>query len=280
MKKRRVRLKKKFKKILLLSIIAICIGVMAYNVIGFVRWNIDRNQLLDEIKEIEEIVDPVEVEDTEEVELINPPEEQVSDYWYYMKLPFTQVNLKELKQMNKDTVGFISVAGTNINYPVVQTKDNDYYLNRSFKKQKNDAGWVFMDYRNNPNFIDSNTVIYGHGRLDTTMFGSLKNILNTSWVNNKDNYVVRYSTEDENLLFQVFAVYTIQAESYYIETSFSNDTEYKTWLDTMIKRSKYDFKTTVNENDKILTLSTCKDSNNNRVVLHAKLIKKDLKTIN
>ena len=66
---------------------------------------------------------------------------------------------------------------TNINYPVVQTNDNEYYLGRAFDKSKNDAGWVFMDYRNDVNNLSDNTIIYGHGRLDKTVFGSLKNAL-------------------------------------------------------------------------------------------------------
>ena len=278
MKKR--KLKKKYRNILLLAILIICVGVIIYNIVGFIRWNIDRNKILEETKEIENITEIIEVEDTEEVEIINPPEEKPSDYWYYVDLPFTQVDLTELKKINKDTVGFISVAGTNINYPVVQASDNKYYLTHSFQKKYNQAGWVFMDYRNKPDFTNKNTVIYGHGRLDTTMFGSLKNILKTDWVNNKSNYVIRYSTETENLLFQVFAVYTVPKESYYIETNFNSDAEYKTWLDTMIGRSKYDFKTTVNENDVVLTLSTCKEYSDGkeRVVMQAKLIKKDKKT--
>ena len=59
------------------------------------------------------------------------------------------VDFTELKQTNSDVIGWIQVNGTNINYPFVQTNDNSYYLTHAFNKSYNDAGWVFLDYRNN-----------------------------------------------------------------------------------------------------------------------------------
>ncbi|MCL1876432.1 class B sortase [Candidatus Saccharibacteria bacterium] len=263
------------RKILLLIIIAICTGILVFNAIIFVRWYIDGNNIAEEIKEIEEIAVMTEPENTEP-ELVNQPSNGDSDYWHYVGLPFGDVGLGQLKTINGDTVGFISVAGTNINYPVVRTGDNDYYLTHSFKKQNNQAGWVFMDFRNDTSMTNPNTIIYGHSRLDNTMFGSLKNILKTSWVNNKDNYVVRYVSESEIMLYQVFSVYKIPVESYYIQTSFGGDRDYQDWLDTMIGRSQYNFNTSVNTGDRILTLSTCY-TDDTRVVLHAKLVKKALR---
>lgn len=81
----------------------------------------------------------------------------------------------------------------------------------------NKAGWIFMDYRNSAEVLDRNTIIYGHGKLDTAMFRTLKNILKTSWVNKKDNYIVKLSTFKENMLFQVFSVYQIPVETNYIK---------------------------------------------------------------
>ena len=271
------KLKLKKKNILLIAITIICVTVLIWNAVTFIRSNMEKQKINEETKIIEEISEIQEIEDTEEVELVNPPENKPNDYWDYIKLPLMSVNLNELKNINKDTVGFISVAGTNINYPVVQANDNKYYLEHSFQKKYNGAGWVFMDYRNHPSVSDRNTVIYGHALNNDTIFGSLKNILNTSWVNDKNNYIIKYVSEHETMLFQVFAVFTIPKESYYIQTSFSSDTEYKEWLDTMIGRSKFNFNTTVDENDSILTLSTCKKytDGKERVVMQAKLIKKD-----
>ena len=186
------------------------------------------------------------------------------------------VDFNDLKNINPSTIGWIQVNGTNINYPFVQTNDNKYYLNHSFNKSKNSAGWVFMDYRNNISVLDKNTIIYAHGRLDNTMFGSLKNILTSGWLNNKNNYIVKLSTEYENNLWQVFSVYKIKTTNDYLQISFISNESFLEFTDKLIKRSNFNFNTKVNENDKILTLSTCYNEKE-KVVLHAKLIKRVIK---
>jgi sortase B len=263
--------RKSLTKYLWLTPVLICVGVLAYNGFVMFSWMRDKRNIEFEIAEVAKVAD---VEEAPGGEPVNPPNDRDNDYWNFMKLPLINVDIKALKQQNPDTVGFISVAGTNINYPVVQTNNNDFYLNNSFRKQRNHAGWIFMDHRNNPSLIDQNTVIYGHARVDDTMFSTLKNILNTSWIDVRDNHVVRYVTETETMLFQVFSVYTVPVESYYIQTRFG-DKQYVDWLSTMQGRSKYDFRAPVNENDRILTLSTCYNNNDSRVVMQAKLIKKD-----
>ena len=125
--------------------------------------------------------------------------------------------LSKLENTNKDIVGWIQVNGTNINYPFVQTKDNDYYLNHSFNKDYNQAGWVFLDYRNNVNSFDKNTIIYAHSRLDKTMFGSLKNLLKSNWYENKNNHIIKLSTKNQNTLWQVFSVYHVPTTSDYLK---------------------------------------------------------------
>ena len=199
-----------------------------------------------------------------------------NSYWQFIKMPLIDVDIDKLINQNKDTVGWINVNNTNINYPFVQTKDNKYYLKHAFDRSWNEAGWVFLDYRNNKDFSSRNNIIYGHSRLDKTMFGSLRNVLNDDWYNNKSNHVIRLSTQSENTMWQVFSVYKILEESYYITTDFSDDTEYSKFLKTIKNRSVHDFGVGVSSDDKILTLSTC-SSNNKRIVVHAKLIKRGYK---
>ena len=186
-----------------------------------------------------------------------------------------EVDFNDLLAKNSDTVGWIQVQGTNINYPIVQTTNNDYYLNHAFDKTENKAGRVYMDYRNNAVEFNQNTIIYAHSRYNGTMFGSLKNILNSSWYTNKENHIIRLSTPTENTMWQVFSVYTIPKESYYITPSFPTDESYQEFLNTIKGRSEVDFSGTVSIGDKVLTLSTCKDNFGNRIVMHAKLIKKE-----
>lgn len=244
--------------------------------IGIWLYDNHRTQTLEKEIKDETPIQVVETEDENNIEQVNPPENPTNDYWDYIKIPLINVDFAQLESKNSDTVAWIQVGGTNINYPVVQTNDNKYYLKHAYDKSKNNAGWVFSDYRNDFSNLKENTIIYGHGRRDKTVFGSLKNILTNDWQNNKDNHIVRISTPTENTLWQVFSVYQSDAESYYLTTTFYNDkTKYQEFLDTMINRSQYTFNTTVNSNDKILTLSTCSDDNVHRIVLQAKLIKKE-----
>ena len=195
------------------------------------------------------------------------------DYWNYMKTTMISVDFSELKRINPDTKGWIYVNNTNVNYPFVQGGDNSYYLNHSFDGTYNVAGWLFADYKSNFNKFEKNTVIYGHGRVDEVMFGSLDKVLDESWYTNKENQIIKLSTEKKNTLWQIVSIYTIPSESYYLTHTFENDESYQKFLDTMLSRSIYDFQTDLNTSDKLLTLSTCLDFNGNRIVVQAKLIK-------
>jgi len=282
MKKRVIVVKKKKKLILKkwIRVTLLIIFLLVFTISSFKLfiWKQDGNEIKNIEEKIVKDVRPTERKAIKEnTEIINPPDDKDNDYWNYIKMNMLSVNFNELKKKNKDTVGWIKVEGTNINYPVVQTTNNDYYLNHSYDKTNNKAGWVFADYRNNIDTFDKNTVIYAHGRVDTTMFGSLKNILKSSWYNNKNNHVIKFSTVKENTLWQVFSVYIVPAESYYITTKFSSEEEFTKFINTLKERSKVSFSAIPSKDDKILTLSTCKDSKGNRVVMHAKLIKKETK---
>lgn len=194
-------------------------------------------------------------------------------YWKYLNTPMSSVNFDNLLIENNDTIGWIIVNNTNIDYPVVQTIDNDYYLNHAFNKSFNQAGWVYADFRNDFNNLSKNTVLYGHGRKDGVMFGSLRNTLNKDWYTNKDNQIIQFSTLKYNTMWQIFSIYKIPAESYYITTDFSSDSNYQTFLNTMVSRSIYNFNINVGSDDKILTLSTCYNDYGVRLVVHAKLVK-------
>ena len=273
---RKRKLKIKWKNLIAVIIFLICFIFLILSIKDVLRWKLESNKIEQQIEKIQEIVEVEEVEDTEEVEIIEQVEEipESNPYWDYINMNLINVDFDELKKINSNTKGWIQVNGTNINYPFVQAKDNKYYLIHSFDKSYNNAGWVFLDYRNNINSLSKNTIIYAHGRLDTTMFGSLKNILESGWLNNTNNYVVRLSTEKENTLWQVFSVYHIPTTSDYIKTEFSSIEEFKNWTNMLINRSSHNFNTSVSENDSVLTLSTCYNDNE-KVVLHAKLIKKE-----
>ena len=279
MTKRKKRYKLKWKNLIALIIFLIAFVFLIKSGVDLINYFIDTNKTNDEIKEIEDVAEIKEVPDSEETEIIEQPEEipESNPYWDYIKMNLISVNFDELLKLNNETKGWIQVNGTNINYPFVQTDNNDYYLTHSYNKSYNQAGWVFMDYRNNTENLDRNTILYAHGMNNKTMFGSLRNILSSSWYNNTDNHIIKLSTPTENTLWQVFSVYHIETTNDYIQTEFRSDEEYQEFLDMLIGRSAVTFDTTVNVNDKILTLSTCYNKTD-KVVMHAKLIKREARS--
>ena len=261
------RKKLNVKNLCLLIFFLVMLIVFLFSLIKVIMWIIDNNNTNDIIKKVANTYEISEKNYDNEV-IINENEKDI--YFDYMNLKFIDVDINKLKTFNPDTIGFIKVMGTNINYPFVQTIDNDYYLNRSYDKTYNNAGWIFLDYRNNE-FNDKNTIIYGHGRINGTMFGSLKDTLKSSWQNNKDNYIIKISTEKENSIWQIFSVYKIATTNDYLQTTFS-DNEFESFISLIKGRSSYNFETNVTNEDKVLTLSTCYNDND-KMVVHAKLIK-------
>ena len=201
----------------------------------------------------------------------NTPVYYPNDYWDYMNVPFMEVNFTELLKKNPDTVGWIKVDGTKVNYPIVQAEDNDYYLSHAFNKRSNAGGWVFADYRVDFEDFGRNTIIYGHNMNNKTMFGSIPNMLYSGYLNNSSNYYIKISTPTSNTVWKVFSVYTIEPEVYYLKTNFRTE-PYDKFLSTIKGRSIYDFGIDVTTDDKILTLSTCDNTGTKRVAVHAKMI--------
>lgn len=244
----------KLKKILLTLLFLLSFAVMIFSLIKIVLWGIDNYKTNKEINKIKEIVNVDEIDTTGD---------DVGK--------FINVDFEELKKVNSDVVGWIRVDGTNIDYPFVQYKNNNYYLNHSFDKSVNDAGWVFLDCRNNIDELDTNTIIYAHGRVDGTMFGSLKNTLDSDFVKDKDEQLVKVSTLNNSYIFEIFSAYRIPTTDDYLYNNFGSSQDYETFLDTIKNRSIYNFSVDVLNTDKIITLSTCYNSRD-KVVVHAKLV--------
>ncbi len=251
------------------------IGVSAYEII---RWKIDSERTKIQESEIKVVAKIDEKDDDDKTEVVKQkkPDPKTGPYWDYIKMKLIDVDFDELRKRNPDTVSWISVSGSNINYPVVQSTNNDFYLNHTFDRSYNEAGWVFADFRNRVDGSDKNMIFYAHGRIDGTMFGTLRNVLTNGWLSNQNNFTVRTSNEHENALWQVFSVYHIPTTSDYIQTDFATSDEFETFIKNLINRSAFNFRTNIDGTDHILTLSTCY-SETERVVLHAKLIKRSAK---
>lgn len=264
--------RKKIEKYACLSVLVVSALVFTISSYKLFIWQSENNKIKKISGNISNIADVTEVKESDN-SLDNNIEVVSDDYFKYKDVSMLDVNFNELLKQNKDTKGWIKVEGTNVNYPFVQSSDNEYYLKHSYDNTYNKKGWVFLDYRNNMDNLDKNTILYAHGLMNNQMFGSLRRTVKQDWAKNKNNRIIKISTPNSMLLFEVFSSYTIEPESYYITSEFSGDEEFSTFIDTIKSRSFYDYNTSVSTSDKILTLSSCYD-NKKRMVLHAKLIAK------
>ena len=263
----------KVRRSIYFGLSAIVILALVFAGYYFIKWRVEiiaTNRTIENIQSTSEVE---EVADTRGTEAILSGEDEGSVFWTYLKSNLIRVDLTDLLATNPETVGWIQLPGTQIDYPYVQTSDNDFYLNHSFDHTQNEAGWVFLDYRNSAALSrNTNSIIYAHGRLDGTMFGSLHQVLTPEWQNNASNHVVRISSPEEDSLWQIFSVYRIGNTNDYLYTEFSDHDTYDAFLNTIRSRSAYQFDANVTNADRILTLSTCIGTDD-RVVVHAKLIK-------
>lgn len=260
--------------ILLIFIILLCLFNVATSLYNIYIWKKEGdsiNKLTDKLMEITEI----NQEDSNNVVIVDQGEELENSK--YINMDLINVSFDDLKEINEKVAGWIQVSSTNVNYPFVQTDNNSYYLKHSFDNSYNSAGWVFLDYRNKSNLSDKNNIIYAHGRYDKTMFGSLRDSLTNGWLDNDENFVIKISTPYQNSLWQIFSIYHIPTTDDYLQIDFKDDDDFIKFTQKLIDRSAYNFQTNVDENDKILTLSTCYNSVK-KVVFHAKLIKFENKT--
>lgn len=180
----------------------------------------------------------------------------------------------KLLEINEESVGWLTINNTNINYPVVKAKNNKYYLTHNIYKNYDYNGWVFMDYRNSIDNLSDNTIIYAHNRYTSgVMFGTLPKIEKSGWYKNKNNHYITFNSLFEEMTWRVFSFYSIDVTSDYLFVNFKNDTKAKEeFFDMLTKRSEYDFGVKPTANDKIITFSTCLE-NDRRFVVHAVLVK-------
>ena len=182
------------------------------------------------------------------------------------------VDFNSLTENNSDCIGWIRINGTNISYPIVQTIDNDFYLTHNINKEKNGAGSIFADYRNNFDILDQNTIIYGHNRRNGSMFSNLKYYLDTEFCSNKNYQYFNFYTVKQKYLAEIFSIYKITSEKISINLNYESESDFKEAIAIWKNKSIYDFNSDVSESDKIITLYTCDNNTNYRILIHAKLI--------
>ncbi len=180
------------------------------------------------------------------------------------------IDFEKLKQINEDIVGWIRIQNTDIDYPIVQSKDNDFYLHKDINKKYSTCGWIFMDYKNTNTFIDKNTVLYGHNIKSGIMFYDLQKILDNKLGN---NISIEIFTPSEKLEYRVYSCYMEPPEDYATKSNLVEESDLQEYINEMLKRTQISYNIVPDKTDKLITLSTCDSSGKNRIIVHGVYIK-------
>ena len=178
------------------------------------------------------------------------------------------IDFHNLKSINSDCIGWIYIPNTNINYPIIQSKNNSYCLSHNFDGNENFNGCIFVSEVNN-GFEDKNTIIYGHNMQNGTMFADIKNFKSQDYLNTHPYiYIAKENGSTEK--YKIFAAYTTEDCSDAYNTIFSNE-DFINEINKMIQNSEVKIdKFSISDNDKIITLSTCTSrTRTERFVIHA-----------
>ena len=174
-----------------------------------------------------------------------------------------------LKGINEDYIFWIEIPGTNVNYPVVQSKDNEEYLSINFNGEYNSGGSIFVDCRNE-SIEDDNIIIHGHNMKDKSMFGTLSKMLDSEYLS--ENKIIKIHLENKVLEYEVFSAYVNKGDFNSYITDFASDEEFNTYINEVRKKSYYNFDYDDNGERNILTLSTCTNATGiERTIVHAKI---------
>lgn len=252
-------------KILTLSMSIVTIGVLCW-------YFLLNNRAEDIVKDIDKPEMSIVTVDRSDVEqsiveptvdkpgvIFNNPIPDVEEY------TFLRYDLSDALNRNSDTIAWLEIKYCNISYPVVQGKDNEYYLKHDFYGNYTYHGWVFQDFRE-AEVGAKNIVIYGHNLMAGGMFSNLSDILES-----KEPVYVQYQSTYDTRVYEVVSAYVTEPVIDYIKMDFT-DEEFKTFEDNIIKKNewKYAPKVELNENDRFLTLSTC--HGDNRLAVHCRLV--------
>lgn len=176
----------------------------------------------------------------------------------------------DLSNINKDYKCWINIENTNIDYPIVQYKDNDYYLHRDIYGNYLYAGTIFIDCHSDYE-KSQNLVIFGHNMKNKTIFSELENFKDKDFF--YSNPKITLSDKEKTTEYEVFAVLLVHKDYDYIISDFESDKQYSKYLKKIIKESKFKVENNPTVDDRIITLSTCSyEFKDARTVVFAKEI--------
>lgn len=243
MKREKEKHSKKGKKYTQILFIIIFVIGISYSIYYF--YNAKREE-----QEYKEILNKVEIDNKEITE-------QKTE---------RMLQVEELKKENEDIIGWLEIANTDINFPVLQGTDNEYYMTHTYKKENSKDGSIFLDKNYDWNLPSSNLLIYGHNNRNGNMFQSLLEYKEESYY--KEHPTIRFTTINEDCEYEIIAVFTSRVYykseknvfRYYYFINAENEEEYNNYVEESKKASLYDTEKTAEYGDQLLTLSTCEYS--------------------
>lgn len=176
------------------------------------------------------------------------------------------LQVEELKKENEDVVGWLQIEDSNINFPVLQGSDNEYYITHNYKKEKSKDGAIFLDKDYNWDIPSSNLLIYGHNNKNGNMFQELLNYKEESYY--LKHPIIKFTTINEDSNYEIISVFLSRVYyknekdvfRYYYFINANNEEEYNNYVSESKKASLYDTGKTAKYGDQLLTLSTCEYS--------------------
>lgn len=187
------------------------------------------------------------------------------------------LQVEELKKENEDIIGWLEIPNSNINFPVVQGTDNQYYMTHTYKKENSKDGSIFLDKDYNWNPPSSNLLLYGHNNKNGKMFQELLEYKEESYY--KEHPTIKFTTVSEDSEYEILSVFLSRVYyknendvfRYYYFINAENEEQYNYYIEESKKVSLYDTGKTAKFGEQLLTLSTCEYSQKDgRFVIVAK----------
>ena len=249
--KKNKRKEKKLSKRLWMIIEILCILIFIYAILQLVSIIQDYRRASTEYDQLAEAI--VTIDDSNR--LSDQKDEDQNDI-ETQKIPEYYVDLEALKLQNPDTIGWIILPDSKINYPIVLSKDNEEYLTTTFEGQKSSSGAIFVDMLCGGVFACDNTIIYGHNMKNGSMFRALNNMTDKEYFEN--HHIFAINTGNGFEYYEVISCYeTVETDLSSWQINFDTKESYETWLQKIVNRCTYDC-ADYDINKKTITLSTCR----------------------
>lgn len=235
---------RKIINIILVAIIIVCLSIIGYK---YYNYNKD-DKLNSEIQDLQPVINEAsDLDNNSSGENDGQDQSKGGNY-------VNSANEEELKSINSDYKMWIQIENTNINYPVVQGSDNDYYLKHNFRKESNISGTVFVESANDID-NDKNIILYGHNMRNGTMFNNITNYKEESFFNedNKINIIMNNTLYE----YEAFSVYVKNVSEVNLAIGFANEDEFINYAYNEAEESLYKKDVDFSAEDNLITLVTC-----------------------